>query len=43
MTLPIKNLAIGGYRSFGKDIQYFENFEKVNLFIGRNNSGKSIF
>lgn len=41
MTLPIKNLAIGGYRSFGKDIQYFENFEKVNLFIGRNNSGKS--
>jgi len=41
MTLPIKNLALGGYRSFGKDIQYFENFEKVNLFIGRNNSGKS--
>jgi AAA15 family ATPase/GTPase len=41
MTLPIKNLAIGGYRSFGKDIQYFDNFEKVNLFIGRNNSGKS--
>jgi energy-coupling factor transporter ATP-binding protein EcfA2 len=41
MTLPIKNLAIGGYRSFGKSIQYFENFKKVNLFIGRNNSGKS--
>ena len=41
MTLPIKNLAIGGYRSFGKEIQYFDNFEKVNLFIGRNNSGKS--
>lgn len=36
----IPNLAIGGYRSFG-EIQYFENFSKINLFIGRNNSGKS--
>lgn len=36
----LKNLAIGGYRSFGS-VQYFDNFSKVNLFIGRNNSGKS--
>ncbi|MEI6846624.1 MAG: AAA family ATPase [Chlorobiaceae bacterium] len=41
MTVKIKNFAIAGYRSFGKDPQYFDNFEKVNLFIGRNNSGKS--
>lgn len=40
MTIKINNLAIGGYRSFGS-IQHFENFEKINLFIGRNNSGKS--
>lgn len=36
----IPNLAIGGYRSFG-EIQYFDSFSKINLFIGRNNSGKS--
>ncbi|TLU81929.1 MAG: ATP-binding protein [Chlorobium sp.] len=41
MTIKIKNLAIAGYRSFGKDPQYFDNFTKVNLFIGRNNAGKS--
>ncbi len=41
MTILIKNLAIAGYRSFGKDPQYFDKFEKVNLFIGRNNAGKS--
>lgn len=40
MTVIIKNLAIGGYRSFGST-QYFPNFKKINLFIGRNNSGKS--
>lgn len=40
MTVIIKNLAIGGYRSFGST-QYFPNFNKINLFIGRNNSGKS--
>ena len=38
--IKIPNLAIGGYRSFG-EIQYFESFSKINLFIGRNNSGKS--
>lgn len=36
----LKNLAIGGYRSFGS-VQYFDKFAKINLFIGRNNSGKS--
>ncbi|SEO61849.1 ATP-dependent endonuclease [Nitrosovibrio sp. Nv6] len=37
----IESLSIGGYRSFGNQIQRFEKFSKVNLFIGRNNSGKS--
>jgi hypothetical protein len=41
MTVKIKNLAIAGYRSFGEVPQYFDNFTKVNLFIGRNNAGKS--
>ena len=41
MTVKIKTLAIAGYRSFGKDPQYFDRFTNVNLFIGRNNSGKS--
>ena len=40
MTIKISNLAIGGYRSFGS-AQYFPSFKKINLFIGRNNSGKS--
>lgn len=40
MPIKISNLAIGGYRSFGS-VQYFQNFKKINLFIGRNNSGKS--
>lgn len=40
MSSKIPNLAIGGYRSFGT-VQRFENFSKINLFIGRNNSGKS--
>lgn len=41
MTVIIPNLAIAGYRSFGKTLQYFEQFAKINLFIGRNNAGKS--
>jgi len=40
MSIKINNIAIGGYRSFG-EVQYFSNFSKINLFIGRNNSGKS--
>lgn len=41
MTVIIPNLAFSGYRSFGPDIQYFETFSKINVFIGQNNSGKS--
>ncbi|WP_082604172.1 AAA family ATPase [Acidovorax sp. Root217] len=41
MTIILPNLAMAGYRSFGENIQYFEKFSKVNLFIGQNNSGKS--
>lgn len=41
MTILISNLAIAGYRSFGKEPQYFERFAKVNIFIGQNNAGKS--
>lgn len=37
----IKGLAIGGYRSFGARVQQMGPFEKINLFIGPNNSGKS--
>lgn len=41
MTTIINNLAIAGYRSFGKEPQYFDRFAKVNIFIGQNNAGKS--
>jgi hypothetical protein len=41
MTVILKNLALAGYRSFGKKPQYFDQFAKVNLLIGRNNAGKS--
>jgi predicted ATPase len=37
----IPNLALAGYRSFGKELQYFDQFAKINLFIGQNNVGKS--
>ena len=37
----IPNLALAGYRSFGKELQYFDQFAKINLFIGQNNAGKS--
>jgi predicted ATP-dependent endonuclease of OLD family len=33
--------AAGGYKSFGKKVQKFENLSPINLFIGANNSGKS--
>lgn len=41
MTQLLPNLAISGYRSFGKVPQYFDRFTKINILIGRNNSGKS--
>lgn len=40
-NLPIESLALSGYRSFGREIQYFDRFAKVNLLIGQNNCGKS--
>ena len=36
----IPNLALAGYRSFGKELQYFDQFAKINLFIGQNNAGR---
>lgn len=36
----IDGIGIGGYRSFG-EMQYLAPFQKINLFIGKNNSGKS--
>lgn len=41
MSLLLKNFAIAGYRSFGKDPQYFDKLSKITLLIGRNNAGKS--
>lgn len=41
MSLLLPNLAIVGYRSFGKTPQHFDNFSKINLSIGQNDAGKS--
>ena len=40
-SIILKSVALGGYRSFGKQVQRFERFAKINLLIGQNNSGKS--
>jgi len=37
----IPNIALAGYRSFGKEPQYFDQFAKINLFIGQNNAGQT--
>ncbi len=37
----IDGLGISNYRSFGNEIQLMSPFAKINLFIGKNNSGKS--
>jgi predicted ATP-dependent endonuclease of OLD family len=37
----IDGIGISSYRSFGPEIQRIGPFEKINLFIGQNNSGKS--
>src|SRR3990167_8513144 len=37
----IDGIGIAGYRSFGSEPQRIGPFEKINLFIGQNNSGKS--
>jgi predicted ATPase len=40
-SVHIEGIGIAGYRSFGKQLQFIGPFEKINFFIGRNNSGKS--
>jgi len=37
----IDGIAISNYRSFGSDIQKIGPFSKLNIIIGKNNSGKS--
>jgi len=37
----IDGFAIKGFRSFSGEIQYIGPFDKINLIIGKNNSGKS--
>ena len=37
----IDGIGISNYRSFGSDLQKIGPFNKINLFIGQNNSGKS--
>jgi AAA ATPase domain len=37
----IEGVAFTNYRSFGKNIQRIGPLERLNLFIGQNNSGKS--
>lgn len=37
----IDGFGISGYRSFGKDMVRIPDLAKVNVFLGKNNSGKS--
>jgi predicted ATPase len=37
----IDGFGIGGYRSFGNETERLGPFEKINFFVGQNNSGKS--
>ncbi|MFX4295390.1 AAA family ATPase [Streptomyces bohaiensis] len=41
--LIVPGLAIAGYRSFGKDLQYSGRLGAVTLLAGQNNAGKSNF
>ncbi len=41
MSFFIEGFSISGYRSFGDEVQRIAPLDKVNLFIGQNNSGKS--
>ena len=38
---PLNGIALGGFRSFGRDVQFIGPCSKVNLLVGPNNSGKS--
>lgn len=37
----LDGIGLSGYRSFGSETQRIGPFEKINLFAGQNNSGKS--
>lgn len=37
----LDGFGIAGYRSFGNEMQYIRDLSKVNIIIGKNNSGKS--
>jgi AAA15 family ATPase/GTPase len=37
----IDGIGLSGYRSCGDEVQRIGPFGKINLFIGKNNSGKS--
>lgn len=39
----LEGIGISGYRSFGPEVQRIGPFNKINLIIGPNNSGKSNF
>lgn len=41
MVIHIGGFGLSGYRSFGHDLQLLGPFGKINLLIGKNNSGKS--
>lgn len=41
MNELISGIGISAFRSFGKEIQVIGPFSKINLLIGKNNSGKS--
>lgn len=41
MGIFIDGFGISGYRSFGKNVQRIGPLNKINIFAGQNNSGKS--
>jgi hypothetical protein len=41
MAIFIDGFGISGYRSFGKTVQLIGPLNKINIFAGKNNSGKS--
>jgi len=39
--MKLDGIAISGFRSFGDRLVKINDFQKINIFIGKNNSGKS--
>jgi predicted ATP-dependent endonuclease of OLD family len=39
--MRLDGFGISGYKSFGENMVYFNDLGKVNIFMGKNNSGKS--